>query len=152
MKKTRYVILAAILAAGVWFLYEKYTTEGYFSFSSDRVQKAVIYEGHRTLSEGYEIPQEDIDKISAELLSSNKRKINEENLSYPNDAAVLDMLIGEHEEDKVEKELLLVRNNTNSVFAMVTLYDAEGKSKEQGYVVTSSWLAQYLDNLKVATK
>ncbi len=152
MKKMRYAILAAMLAASVWFFYEKYTTEGYFSFRSDRVQKAVVYEGYRALVEGYEISQEDIDKISAELLSSNKRRINEENLSYPNDAAVIDMLIAEDEDNKAQKELLMVRNNANSVFVVVTLYDAEGESREQGYVVTSLWLAQYLDNLKLATK
>ncbi len=162
MRRTYILIISGFLILGAWLLFDGKKTDSYFTFEGKNVVTNLVFEGKKGLSYDYKIPSQDVDKISTEILSSNKKKIRTKNLSYDNDAAVLQMFldgsITNSDKDNsrtinADREFLLIQNNSNSVYIIAKVKDhKKGDTVETGYLINSKWLSDYLEETKTALK
>lgn len=162
MRRTYILIVAGFLILGAWLLFDGKKTDSYFTFEGKNIVTNLVFEGKKGLSYDYKIPSQDVDKISTELLSSNKKKVKIKNLSYPSDAPMLQMFLDgsiiNNDSDSsrtinANREFLLIQNNSNSVYIIAKVKDhKKGETIETGYLINSKWLSDYLQETKTALK
>lgn len=162
MRRTYILIIAGFLILGAWLLFDGKKTDSYFTFEGKNIVTNLVFEGKKGLSYDYKIPSQDVDKISTELLSSNKKKIKTKNLSYPSDAAILQIFLDgniiNNDNDKsrtinANREFLLIQNNGNSVYIIAKIKDDKtGETIETAYLINSKWLSDYLKETRTALK
>lgn len=162
MRRTYIFIITGFLILGAWLLFDGKKTDSYFTFESKNIVTNLVFEGKKGLSYDYKIPSQDVDKISTEILSSNKKKIKAKNLTYDKDAAVLQMFLDgsiiNNDKDNsrtinANREFLLIQNNSNSVYIIAKVKDhKKGDMVEASYLINSKWLSDYLEETKTALK